>query len=70
MSRTDKTAPLRIQEQDGRVFMRNNGGLWYGIREHARRYNRSERQHARRALRAGRQPEGDQPRGRAKYGFW
>lgn len=70
MSRTDKTAPLHVQEADGRRWMRDNGGLWRGIKDLRRRYNRSDRYRARRQLRDGEDVEPRQPRGRAKWDLY
>lgn len=71
MSRTDKTAPLRIQEEDGRVWFRDNGGIWRGVKRLRKDYNRSDRMKAKARLRKGwEKPEPVQPRGRAKWDLY
>ncbi|MBO0885309.1 MAG: hypothetical protein J2P17_34255 [Mycobacterium sp.] len=70
MSRTDKTNPLRIQEQDGRVWFRDNGGRWEGVKDLRRWYNRRDRARAKAVLRRGDEPQPSQPRGRAKWDLW
>lgn len=70
VSRTDKTNPLRVQEQDARVWFRDNGGLWEGVKELRRRYNRRDRSRAKATLRRGTEPDPVQPRGRAKWDLW
>lgn len=69
MSRSDKTMPVRLQEEDGAIYWQW-GGIWRGVKDIRRRYNRQDRQRARRQLRRGDQPFDDQPRGRAQWDCW
>lgn len=75
MSRTDKTAPARIQREDGRegyfgAGEPNMGGVWDGSKELRKQHNRRDRQRARAKLIKGNEPDPAQPRGRAKWDFY
>lgn len=70
MSRTDNTMPLRLQEEDGKVFMRNVGGTYTGVGEACNLYERRARQRVRIALLKGVEPEPTRHRGRAKWEYW
>ena len=69
MSRTDNTAPLRIQYEDGATFF-TRGGAFSKIGEDCRYPERQARQRARLALLKGEEPEPTRHRGSAKWRYW
>lgn len=50
------------------MWFRDNGGLWQGVKEIRKRYNRSDRQKAKKQLRKGAEAEPVQPRGTCALG--
>lgn len=69
MSHTDNTDPSKLQDAS-KVDRWQNGGVWEGVKEVRRRYNRQDRASARRALQAGDEPEPRQGRGRARWDMY
>jgi hypothetical protein len=70
MSRTDNTMPLRLQREDGKVFMRSIGGTYAGVGRDCNIYERRARQRVRLSLLKGVEPEPTRHRGRAKWEYW
>lgn len=69
MSHTSSTDPMRVQPRE-LVESFRFGGVWTGVKEVRRRYNRQDRADARRALRRGDEPEPRQGRHRAQWDMY
>jgi hypothetical protein len=73
MSRTDNTAPIRIQEADGKLPCATIGGAYRGIGKYSRRANRKIRKRVNVQLKkwiADREPDVSQSRHAEKYFYW